>query len=114
MPDHAVAPAGRGRLTVESLKRALQRALQERGLEGELKGWDAVREWARVVGPRIAAHSRATTFQSGVLVVEVDGSAWMHELGVLKRQLIRSMNRELGSPTVREVRYVVPRGGILR
>jgi len=99
---------------VESLKNALQRALNQRGLEGELKGWDAVTEWARVVGPRIAARSRAVTFQAGTLVVEVDGSAWMQELNVLKRQLIKTLNRELGSATVREVRYVVPRGGILR
>jgi len=99
---------------VESLKNALQRALVERGLEGELRGWDAVKEWARVVGPRIAARSRAVAFQQGTLIVEVDGSAWMQELNVLKRQLIRTLNRELGSATVREVRYVVPRGGILR
>ena len=99
---------------MESLKAALQRALNQRGLEGELKGWDAVREWARVVGPRIAGHSRAVAFQQGTLMVEVDGSAWMHELSVLKRQLIRTLNRDLGNSTVRELRYVVPRGGILR
>lgn len=99
---------------MESLKSALQRALGQRGLESELKGWDAVTEWTRVVGPRIAARSRAVAFQQGTLVVEVDGSAWMQELNVLKRQLIRTLNRELGSATVREVRYVVPRGGILR
>ena len=99
---------------MESLKTALGRALHQRGLEGELKGWDAVKEWARLVGPRVAGHSRAVAFQQGTLVVEVDGSAWMHELGVLKRQLIRTLNRELGSSAVREVRYVVPRGGILR
>ena len=99
---------------MESLKQALERALRDRGLEGELKGWDAVREWARVVGPRIAGHSRAVRYQQGILEVEVDGSAWMHELSVLKRQLIRTLNRELGEGAVRELRYLVPRGGILR
>ena len=114
MPDHAAQAAGRGRLAVESLKAALERALRERGIEGELKGWDAVKEWPRVVGPRIASHSRAVRFQQGILEVEVDGSAWMQELSVLKRQLIRTLNRELGDAAVRELRYVVPRGGILR
>ena len=114
MPDHAAAPARRGRLAVESLKKALQRALSERGLEGELRGWDAVKEWARVVGIRIASHSRAVSYNQGTLEVEVDGSAWMQELNILKRQLIRTLNRELGPDTVRDVRYVVPRGGILR
>ena len=99
---------------MESLKNALQRALSQRGLESELKGWDAVTEWARVVGPRIADHSRAVRFQQGILEVEVYGSAWMQELSILKQKLIVTLNRELGASTVREVRYVVPRGGILR
>jgi predicted nucleic acid-binding Zn ribbon protein len=99
---------------VESLQSALQRALVGRGLEGELKGWEAVTRWAALVGPRIAGHSRAVSFRQGTLIVEVDGSAWMHELGVLKRQLMRTINRELVPNTVRELRFVVPRGGILR
>lgn len=99
---------------MESLKNALQRALRERGLERELQGWDAVERWSGIVGPRIAGHSRAVAYRQGALVVEVDGSAWMHELGVLKRQLLRTLNRELGPSAVRDLRYVVPRGGILR
>jgi predicted nucleic acid-binding Zn ribbon protein len=99
---------------VESLKNALTRLLHTRGLEGDLKGWDAVERWPALVGQRIADHSRAIEYRQGMLIVEVDGSAWMHELGVLKRQLMRTLNRELGTNAVRELRYVVPRGGILR
>ena len=98
---------------MESLKAALERALRQRGIESELKGWDAVKEWPRVVGPNIASHTRAVRFQQGILEVEVEGSAWMQELSLLKPQLIRKMNA-LGHAAVRELRYVVPRGGILR
>jgi predicted nucleic acid-binding Zn ribbon protein len=99
---------------VESLQNALLRVLRERGLDGELKGWDAVGSWSRIVGPRIAGHSRAIAYRQGALEVEVDGSAWMQELTILKRMLIQNLNRELGATTVRELRYVVPRGGNLR
>ena len=99
---------------MESLKAALERALKQRGIEGELKGWDAVREWPRVVGPRIASRTRAVRFHQGALEVQVEGSAWMQELSVLKPQLIRKMNRELGEGAVTELRYLVPPGGILR
>ena len=114
MPDHAAAPARRGRVAVESLKNALSRLLQARGLENDLRGWDAVERWSHIVGQRIADHSRAIEYRQGALIVEVDGSAWMQELTVLKRQLMRTLNRELGASAVRELRYVVPRGGILR
>jgi predicted nucleic acid-binding Zn ribbon protein len=53
-------------------------------------------------------------FRDGVLHVEVEGSAWMHELGFLKTDLMRRINRHLGSRLVRNLRFVVPRGGILR
>jgi predicted nucleic acid-binding Zn ribbon protein len=99
---------------VEALSHVLTRLLKQLGLEDELQGWRAVEDWARVVGPRVARHTRAIGFEHGVLRVEVDGSAWMHELGYLKQELIRAVNRELGSDRVRDVRFVVPRKGVLR
>ena len=77
-------------------------------------GWRAVQEWPDAVGPALARRTRAVSFQEGTLLVEVEGSAWMHELGYLKQELIRMVNRELGSDRVREVRFVVPRKGVLR
>ena len=99
---------------MEALSHVLTRLLKQLGLEDELQGWRAVEDWARIVGPRVARHTRAIGFEHGVLRVEVDGSAWMHELGYLKQELIRAVNRELGSDRVREVRFVVPRKGVLR
>jgi len=99
---------------VEPLSGLLPRVLRQLGLEEGLLGWRAVEEWGEIVGPRIASHTRAVSFRDGVLQIEVDGSAWMHELGFLKRDLVRKVNRHLGSARVRDVRLVVPRGGILR
>jgi predicted nucleic acid-binding Zn ribbon protein len=99
---------------VEPLSGLLPRVLKQLGLDEGLLGWRAVREWEQIVGPRVGRHSRAVAFHEGVLQVEVEGSAWMQELGFLKRDLVRKVNRHLGSRLVRDVRFVVPRGGILR
>ncbi len=99
---------------MESLAGVLPRVLKQLGLEEGLLGWRAVREWEQVVGARVARHTRAVAFRDGVLHVEVEGSAWMHELGFLKTDLMRRINRHLGSCLVRNLRFVVPRGGILR
>ena len=99
---------------MESLSGVLPRVFKQLGLEDGLLGWRAVREWEQVVGPRVARHTRAVAFHDGVLQVEVEGSAWMHELGFLKPDLMRKVNRHLGSRLVKNVRFVVPRGGILR
>ena len=99
---------------MESLSGVLPRVLRQLGLEEGLLGWRAVREWEQVVGARIARHTRAVAFRDGSLQVEVDGSAWMQELGFLKRDLVRKVNRHLGRRLVQDVRFIVPRGGILR
>jgi predicted nucleic acid-binding Zn ribbon protein len=99
---------------LESLSGLLPRVLKQLGLDQGLLGWRTVSEWPQVVGPRIARHTRAVAFRDGVLQVEVEGSAWMHELGFLKRDLVRKVNEHAGSRLVRDVRFIVPRGGILR
>lgn len=99
---------------MESLAGVLPRVLRKLGLEEGLLGWRAVHEWEQVVGPRVARHTRAVAFRDGVLQIEVEGSAWMQELGFLKSELTRKINRHLGGRLVRNIRFVVPRGGILR
>ena len=99
---------------MEALSLVLARLLKRLGLDEELQGWRAVDDWARIVGPGVARYTRAVSFEHGVLRVEVEGSAWMHELGYLKRELIKTLNRELGDSRVRDVRFVIPSKGVLR
>jgi predicted nucleic acid-binding Zn ribbon protein len=99
---------------LESVSRVLPRVLQQLGLDEGLLGWQAVRDWANVVGPGVARHTRAVAFNEGVLQVEVEASPWMYELGLLKPALLRKVNAHLGRRLVRDVRFRVPRGGILR
>lgn len=114
MSHHAAAAPRRGRLSVEALSAVLTRLFVRLGLADELQGWRAVEEWSRLVGPRIAQHTRAVGFRQGTLRVEVEGSAWMHELSYLRHELIRKINRELGADRIRDVRFLVPRKGVLR
>ena len=89
----------------------LGRVLRDLGLERDVLGWKAVEEWPQLVGARVARHARAVAYREGTLHVEVEGSAWMHELGFLKRELIRRINQQLEGGVVREIRFVLPQGG---
>jgi predicted nucleic acid-binding Zn ribbon protein len=99
---------------MEAVASVLSRLMQKLGLSAELEGWRAVEEWHRLVGPRVGRHTRAVSFRNGALLVEVEGSAWMHELSFLKRDLIQRVNRYLGADRVREVKLILARGGIRR
>ena len=99
---------------MEGIAVVLQRVVRQLGIEREMLGWRAAEEWPRIVGPRIARHTRCVGFRDGILRVEAESSAWMHELGYLERDLVHKINRHLDDELVREVKFIVPRGGILR
>jgi predicted nucleic acid-binding Zn ribbon protein len=83
----------------------LTELLRQLGLAKAAEGWRAVAEWPLVAGKRIAQRARAVAYREGALIVEVEGSAWMHELGFLKPELVRNLNRHLGADVVRDVRF---------
>lgn len=96
---------------MESLASILPSLMRTLGLEERAAGWRAVSEWPALAGEFIARRSRATGFRDGVLTVEVDGSAWMHQLSFQRRELVKRANEHLGAEVVREVRFVLSRGG---
>jgi predicted nucleic acid-binding Zn ribbon protein len=99
---------------MEPIAHVLARVLRQSGLERNVRGWQAVGDWPEAVGPRVARHAHAVGFRDGILRVEVEGSAWMHEMGFLKRDLIRNLNRRLGGELVRDIRFAIARGGTQR
>lgn len=114
MSGHAAAPARRCGLKVQSISGVLPALLRKWGLETGIMGLRAVREWPDAVGEGVARHARAVGFQGGTLLVEVDGSAWLHELSFLKGHLIEQLNRHLGVRLVRDLSFIHARGGIRR
>ena len=100
-------------MSVDSTSALVPRLLRELGLESGVVGWQAVRMWPEIAGPRIARHARAVGFSGGVLNVEVEGSAWAYELEFLKRRLLRELQSRLGAH-VRDLRLITTRGGIRR
>lgn len=100
--------------TPRPLAAILPDLLRRLGLADTAAGWRAVSEWPLVAGARIARRTHAVSFRDGTLNVEVEGSAWMQELGFLRPELLRNLNRHLGAEVVRDVRFVPARGGSLR
>jgi len=101
-------------MSMKPLAAILPGVLREFRLDEAAAGWRAVAEWPALAGERIARRTRAVAFRDGVMTIEVEGSAWMHELGFLRRELVRRANQLVGANVVRDVRFVPARGGILR
>ncbi len=86
----AVTPAGE----------AIRAALDFHGIADDVRGERVVTEWTELVGPRIAQRTRPDRIVDRVLWVEVATSAWLHELTLLKPQLLKGLLDRLGEPAL--------------
>jgi Dna[CI] antecedent DciA-like protein len=76
------------------------------GLTDEIRALRIVTEWGDLVGSRFAAKTWPDGLSKRLLWVRVANSAWLHELSFLKSQVLTTINRALGEPTlVDEVRF---------
>jgi hypothetical protein len=89
-------------LETQSAAQAILRALQHHGLSDEIRGQRVLTEWAELVGPKVAARTRPDGISERVLWVEVATSAWLHELNMLKAQLLKGLIDRLGEPRLFE------------
>ena len=91
---------------------AVGAALAFRGITDEIRVSRLLTEWADLVGPKISARTRPYGVVERVLVVEVASSAWMHELNLLKAQILAGLHDRLGEPRLfDELRFKLAGGG---
>ena len=83
-----IAPAGE----------AIADALAFSGLSGAVRAHRIVTEWASMVGERIAARTWPDGLKDRVLWIRVASSAWLHELTLVRAQILDGIHRVLGEP----------------
>ncbi|NLJ61092.1 MAG: DUF721 domain-containing protein [Firmicutes bacterium] len=84
---------------------AIESSLRRFGIVRKVKRSQAVFMWEDIVGPAAAKVSTAVTCRDGILFVEVKNSVWAAELSLLKRDIIKRLNRRLGRGTIKDIRF---------
>lgn len=79
---------------------AIAAALQLHGITDQIRANRVLTEWGELVGPKIAQRTRPDGVADRLLWVEVATSAWMHELNMLRPQLLKGLLERLGAPTL--------------
>lgn len=77
---------------------AIKSALAFRGISDKVRAERVLTEWADLVGPKISSRTRPYGVSERVLVIEVASSAWLHELNLLKAQILAGLVARLGEP----------------
>ncbi len=84
---------------------AIQSSLRRFGIVRKVRRSQAIHIWEDIVGPTTAKVSAAVACKDGILFVEVKNSVWASELSLLKRDIIKRMNRRLGRGTIKDIRF---------
>ena len=80
-----------------------------------MKGADAVTSperiacgaWKRAVGKRLAVRTKAVKLVRDRLVIEVEDEIWRESLWKLRFQILRNIEKEIGTEIVADLQFVV-------
>jgi predicted nucleic acid-binding Zn ribbon protein len=78
--------------------------LRDLGVERRIVEQQALAKWSEVVGPHIAAASRADAIRDGVLFVTCKSSMWSSELSLHKQDIMMRLNGAVGREAVKDIR----------
>jgi predicted nucleic acid-binding Zn ribbon protein len=84
----------------QTASQAVAAALALHGISDQVRAGRVITEWGELVGPKIAQRTRPDGVTDRILWVEVATSAWLHELNLLRPQLLASLQDRLGAPTL--------------
>ena len=86
---------------------ALGSFLKRAGIDEKVEQARVVPEWAERVGDGIANVTRPIRVSDGVLLVAVRSSAWLMELRMMERQILRKLNSDAGRGRIDGIRFVM-------
>ena len=89
------------------LAEALGSFLKRAGLDEKVEQARVVPEWEERVGAGIANVTRPIRVSDGVLLVAVRSSAWLMELRLMERQILRKLNADAGRGRIDGIRFVM-------
>lgn len=88
-------PQSMDELLKEFMKRIPHRTKLQRGM--------VLHVWPEIVGDKIAAVSKNLHFEGNRLVLEVNNSAWRHEIHMKRFSIAKRLNEKVGSKVVQEI-----------
>ena len=91
----------------KQVREALQKYLDKAGISEKIEAASVVPEWPKLVGEGIAAVTTPLRVTNGVLVVGVRSSAWLAELKLMEREILKQLNAERRKGKITAIRFVM-------
>ena len=92
---------------VVSLAQALDMSagLKRLGVGDGEKQMAIFQRWNEIVGEAVARNTQPVKYNQGVLTVTVSSAAWLHNLSMMKTQILKNLEKELGNYAVKDIHF---------
>lgn len=92
------------RREVKSLADVLQKLLREEGLEVPLQQKRIVDSWETVTGRVVARYTTEKFIKNQTLFVKISNPALRQDLSMMRSQLVKRLNEQVGSFVISDIR----------
>ena len=89
----------------KQVREALAKYLEKSGIAEHIEAASVVPEWPELVGSAIAAVTTPLRVSDRTLVVGVRSSAWLQELKMMEREIVRRLNAGKKRKVVDKIRF---------
>lgn len=80
--------------------------LRLRGLETPLLQRRLLAAWDKVCGPTIARYTKEKTIRNQTLFVKIDNPSLRQDLSMMRSQLVRRLNDEVGAQIIVDIKFM--------
>ena len=88
----------------QALSEILQQFLREQGLETPLRQKRLIDAWEKVTGATVARYTGEKFIKNQTLHVKITSPALRHDLLMMRSQLVKRLNAEVGAMVIADVR----------
>ena len=88
----------------KALSDILQQLLREQGLETPLRQKRLIDAWEKVTGATVARYTGEKFIKNQTLHVKITTPALRHDLSMMRSQLVKRLNAEVGAMVIADVR----------
>ena len=85
----------------------MESLLKSWGMEGVSRENRVFAVWGKALGETLARHTRPVASHHGHLVIAVRDNAWMQELGFMKEEIKKKLNRALGPGAIKSIKFKI-------
>ena len=92
------------RREVKPLGEILMKLLRDEGLETPLQQKRLIDAWEAVAGPMVARYTTEKFIKNQTLLVKITNPALRHDLTMMRTQLVRRLNEQVGSLVITDIK----------